>query len=93
MGRWEREDLSDRMGAHYFRVEQRYDAPPIPRRPRRVSRYAENVATRDCYVFYGFSGSQLTPLPKWPDGTDHDSRFKLAAQTIAKSLRTLFGTS
>jgi len=94
MGRWDWEDLSERTGSDYFRFETHLadEAPPIPRRPRKARRYAEGTATRDCYVFYGFSGSQKEPLPKWPDGTDHDSRFKLAAQTIAKSLRTLFPT-
>ncbi|MEJ7599008.1 MAG: hypothetical protein WKG01_13960 [Kofleriaceae bacterium] len=93
MGRWDRENLRERTGSDYFQLEHRSDErSSAAQRPRRPRRYAEGAATSACYVFYGFSGSQSQPLPKWPDGTDHDSRFKLAAETLAKSLRRLFPT-
>lgn len=42
------------------------------------------------FVFYGFSGSPKRPVPSFPNGTDHDRSYGLAAQTLATSLRTLY---
>ncbi|MBX3160108.1 MAG: hypothetical protein KF773_29340 [Deltaproteobacteria bacterium] len=40
-------------------------------------------------MFYGFSGDP-GPVPKWPDGTDPDPSYAIAARTVARSLRTLY---
>ncbi|GEM_PF-5525024 len=41
---------------------------------------------QNIYIFYGFSGSQRSPMPAFPAGKDHDQSLALTAQTLQKSL-------